>query len=248
LTKDDPRVQAAVGSIRKNHDVKSHPGMGDAGLYYYHLVWNRLPHSGKAMADDYSPLARLLPYCEQENLQNLINIRLKAEAKSQIAQFRKTWEVRIAKGRPAASLLGVYVASGSMSSDMLYAIYAAVGCTTMAFGFLLLTPATILIVESGIGPLVARLLGLQSRLLRAQLGRRSPRDVRNRCDSCRRAAPRCDQGHAHSGSGGLEENPRRRRNPGGFVGLKFVRMMRVVLRHHPNGCREVPCILLWRIS
>ena len=41
----------------------------------------------------------------------------------------------------------VYVASASMSSDMLYGIYMAVGCTTMAVGFLLLTPATILIVE-----------------------------------------------------------------------------------------------------
>jgi len=64
----------------------------------------------------------------------------------------------------------VYVASASMSSDRLYAIYMAVGCTTMAVGFLLLTPATILIVEGAIGPLVARLLGLEPRLLRSQLG------------------------------------------------------------------------------
>ena len=35
-TKDDPRVKAAVGWIRKHYDVKSHPGMGDAGLYYYY--------------------------------------------------------------------------------------------------------------------------------------------------------------------------------------------------------------------
>ena len=36
LTKDDPRVKAAVEWIRKNYDVKSNPGMGDAGLYYYY--------------------------------------------------------------------------------------------------------------------------------------------------------------------------------------------------------------------
>jgi squalene-hopene/tetraprenyl-beta-curcumene cyclase len=36
LTKDDPRVKAAVQWIRKNYDVKSNPGMGDAGLYYYY--------------------------------------------------------------------------------------------------------------------------------------------------------------------------------------------------------------------
>ncbi|HLA85857.1 MAG TPA: ABC transporter permease, partial [Thermoguttaceae bacterium] len=64
----------------------------------------------------------------------------------------------------------VYAASATMSSDRLYAIYAAVGCTSMAVGFLLLAPATILIVEAAIGPLVARLLGLQPQLLRSQLG------------------------------------------------------------------------------
>jgi len=36
LTKDDPRVKAAVSWIRKNYDVKNHPGMRDAGLYYYY--------------------------------------------------------------------------------------------------------------------------------------------------------------------------------------------------------------------
>lgn len=36
LTKDDPRVKAAVGWIRKHYDVKSHPGMAEAGLYYYY--------------------------------------------------------------------------------------------------------------------------------------------------------------------------------------------------------------------
>ena len=36
LSKDDPRVKAAVGWIRKHYDVQSHPGMGDAGLYYYY--------------------------------------------------------------------------------------------------------------------------------------------------------------------------------------------------------------------
>ncbi len=36
LTKDDPRVQAAVAWISKNYDVKNNPGMSDAGLYYYY--------------------------------------------------------------------------------------------------------------------------------------------------------------------------------------------------------------------
>jgi squalene-hopene/tetraprenyl-beta-curcumene cyclase len=35
LTTDDPRAQAALKWIRKNYDLQSNPGMGDAGVYYY---------------------------------------------------------------------------------------------------------------------------------------------------------------------------------------------------------------------
>ena len=36
LKEDDPRVKAAVTWIKKNYDLDSNPGMGDAGLYYYY--------------------------------------------------------------------------------------------------------------------------------------------------------------------------------------------------------------------
>jgi hypothetical protein len=36
LTKDDPRVKAALEWIRKNYAVDRNPGVGDAGLYYYY--------------------------------------------------------------------------------------------------------------------------------------------------------------------------------------------------------------------
>jgi len=36
LDKDDPRMKAAVEWIRKHYSLKSNPGMGDAGLYYYY--------------------------------------------------------------------------------------------------------------------------------------------------------------------------------------------------------------------
>ncbi len=36
LDRDDPRVKAAVSWIQKHYDVKSNPGMGPAGLYYYY--------------------------------------------------------------------------------------------------------------------------------------------------------------------------------------------------------------------
>ena len=36
VNKDDPRVKAAVEWIRKNYDLKSNPGLGAAGLFYYY--------------------------------------------------------------------------------------------------------------------------------------------------------------------------------------------------------------------
>ena len=50
-----------------------------------------------------------------------------------------------------------------------YGIYEAVGCTSMAVGFLLLSPLAIIATEAVLGPAIARLVGLDSRLLRSQL-------------------------------------------------------------------------------
>jgi squalene-hopene/tetraprenyl-beta-curcumene cyclase len=36
LGMDDPRVKAAVKWIEMHYDLKSNPGMGEAGLYYYY--------------------------------------------------------------------------------------------------------------------------------------------------------------------------------------------------------------------
>jgi squalene-hopene/tetraprenyl-beta-curcumene cyclase len=33
---DDPRVQAAIGWLKKNYSLETNPGMGDNGLYYYY--------------------------------------------------------------------------------------------------------------------------------------------------------------------------------------------------------------------
>jgi len=44
LTKDDPRVKAVLGWVRKYYSVSENPGMGDAGLYYYYHTF------AKAMA------------------------------------------------------------------------------------------------------------------------------------------------------------------------------------------------------
>jgi len=39
LKRDDPRVQAALDWIRRHYDLKSNPGMGEQGLYYYYHVF-----------------------------------------------------------------------------------------------------------------------------------------------------------------------------------------------------------------
>jgi squalene-hopene/tetraprenyl-beta-curcumene cyclase len=39
LTKDDPRVKAALDYIRKNYTLDENPGMGQGGLYYYYQAF-----------------------------------------------------------------------------------------------------------------------------------------------------------------------------------------------------------------
>ena len=39
LTKDDPRVKAALGFIRKTFSVEENPGAGERGLYYYYVTF-----------------------------------------------------------------------------------------------------------------------------------------------------------------------------------------------------------------
>ena len=41
----DKRVKAAVGWVRKHYDIKSNPGLGDAGLYYYYHLFAKALHA-----------------------------------------------------------------------------------------------------------------------------------------------------------------------------------------------------------
>jgi putative ABC transport system permease protein len=50
-----------------------------------------------------------------------------------------------------------------------YGVYEAIGCTSMAIGFLLLAPLGIIVAEVVFGPWIARCVGLEPRLLRSQL-------------------------------------------------------------------------------
>lgn len=50
---DDPRVKAAVKWAGMHYDLKSNPGMGSSGLYYYYLVFAKaLDASGKDVLTD----------------------------------------------------------------------------------------------------------------------------------------------------------------------------------------------------
>ena len=50
---DDPRVVAVVKWIGKNYDLKSHPGQGNSGLYYYyHTFAKALATLGKDQIED----------------------------------------------------------------------------------------------------------------------------------------------------------------------------------------------------
>jgi putative ABC transport system permease protein len=56
-----------------------------------------------------------------------------------------------------------------MADNARYGMAAALGCVAMAIGFILLAPLAIMATEKFLGPPVARLLGLQPRLLATQL-------------------------------------------------------------------------------
>jgi squalene-hopene/tetraprenyl-beta-curcumene cyclase len=53
VSKDDPRVKAAVEFLRKNYDLESNPGMGLQGLfYYYHTMAKALDAFGGDVFED----------------------------------------------------------------------------------------------------------------------------------------------------------------------------------------------------
>jgi squalene-hopene/tetraprenyl-beta-curcumene cyclase len=76
LGPDDPRIKAAVAWIRKNYDLKSNPGLGDAGLYYYYHVFAKTLYTlGDSSFEDIAgtahdwrtELAEQLSRSQQEN-------------------------------------------------------------------------------------------------------------------------------------------------------------------------------------
>jgi prepilin-type N-terminal cleavage/methylation domain-containing protein/prepilin-type processing-associated H-X9-DG protein len=70
-----PAVQAAREAARRMRCANNLRQCGLA-MHNYSSAWNMLPNAGwtgVGYPNDYSPLAKLLPYCEQANLQDLID-------------------------------------------------------------------------------------------------------------------------------------------------------------------------------
>lgn len=56
LSKDDPRVRAAVGWMSRNYTLSENPGLGKNGLYYYYITFAKaLAANGQPMFDVQNP-------------------------------------------------------------------------------------------------------------------------------------------------------------------------------------------------
>lgn len=77
--------------------------------------------------------------------------------------------VAVVAGLALIAINPVLVFFVPMADESRYWIYAAVGCTSMVIGFVLLTPLAVLVAERFFGPALARLLGVTPRLLTTQL-------------------------------------------------------------------------------
>ncbi|MGE5611871.1 MAG: ABC transporter permease [Bacillota bacterium] len=94
---------------------------------------------------------------------------LDALSPRQVAR-QKWWPVStVAAGLLLIAVNPLLVFVVPMPESSRYGIYLALGCTSMAIGFILLAPLAVLIAERVFGPLLARLLLLEPGLLTSQL-------------------------------------------------------------------------------
>jgi putative ABC transport system permease protein len=94
------------------------------------------------------------------------------EAMSPRRSVRPSFRMAIWFGLAGAILIAInpiLVYWMPISDAMRYGIYEAIGCSTMAIGFLLLSPLAILVTEMFFAPGIARLICLEPQLLAAQL-------------------------------------------------------------------------------
>ena len=81
----------------------------------------------------------------------------------------RTWAIIGAVGAVLIAVNPLLVFVVPVADTARYGIYMALGCTSMAIGFLPLAPLAVIGTEAAVGPWLARAVGLEPRLLRAQL-------------------------------------------------------------------------------
>jgi prepilin-type N-terminal cleavage/methylation domain-containing protein/prepilin-type processing-associated H-X9-DG protein len=104
-----PAVQAAREAARTTQCSNNLKQLGLA-MHNYISVHNMLPNSGwtdsvHQYPTDYSPSAKLLPYCEEESLHNLIDYSLHPGGKFGLGHFGHADTLRVIAGRVIPSFL-----------------------------------------------------------------------------------------------------------------------------------------------
>jgi prepilin-type processing-associated H-X9-DG protein len=97
-----PAVQSAREAARRMQCGNNLKQLGLA-MHNYESAFNMLPNSGWSDAvhgypTDYSPLAKLLPYCEQENLHGLIDYTIHPGGKFGLGHFGNADQLRAVAG------------------------------------------------------------------------------------------------------------------------------------------------------
>ena len=124
--------------------------------------------AGPASSAMYVPMALAKHFSRNRAKVNLINVQLKPEAKPLAAQFRKTWETRIARSQPAASILDVNdirtnIEEGMMASRAKQEAWAATGLSLLAALFIIFTTLSMGVTERVRQFAVMRAVGLTRR-------------------------------------------------------------------------------------
>ncbi len=96
-----PAVQSAREAARRAQCANNLRQIGLAMQSHVNAL-GILPNSGNAMKDDFSPLARLLPYCEEENLRKLIDYH------TDMGHVAKV-DLPVALRAAAATVVGMFV-------------------------------------------------------------------------------------------------------------------------------------------
>ncbi|MDY0169781.1 MAG: ABC transporter permease [Thermoguttaceae bacterium] len=152
-------LAAGWGLLRILSSAKPDLFAGGVSLGHWCVALTGLSAFGGALA------AAILPAWQATRVRPL-------DAMSPRRSPRPSMRASIAAGMAGLALIAVnplLVYATPIADAARYGVYMAVGCTSMAVGFLLLAPMAIAAAEGMFAPWIARLGGVEPRLLRSQL-------------------------------------------------------------------------------